>query len=172
MNSNRFFRILFFVTILTIVLLFNFLVSIYRVKGNSMSEYFKEGRYVFCMKNNYFSTFDYGDLVVFNIRNGNGENQLLVKQIVGIPGETVQEIRNDDCHMILILNKNKCIRTITLNKGSNCITNLTDQNTKTVEYHLDNDYFVLGSNYAKSIDSRDFGPIMQTSIIATILFSI
>ena len=169
-KNNRNTLALILVTV-AVALLFNSLIAVYKVKGNSMSEYFAEGQYVFCMKKNFLLNFKAGDVVVFDILDKNGKPQMLIKETIGVPGDTIKEIHQDSCYLVQIISKNGKEKTIPLDKNQPCHTVLPNKPIKVVEYSLDNEYFVLGSNHEKSVDSRSFGPIKQASLLAKVLFS-
>jgi signal peptidase I len=168
-NNQNILTLIFSAIAITIII--NSLIVVYKIKGNSMSEYFNEGQYVFCLKKNFLVNFNAGDMIVFDVLTVNGKTQMLIKETIGVPGDTIKEIYQDTCHFILIIGKNKKKKTIPLNKNQSCHTILPDIPTRMVEYNLDNKYFVLGSNYKESVDSRIFGPISKRSLRSKVLFS-
>jgi len=51
-KNNRNLLILTLIAV-AVTLLFNSLIAVYKIKGNSMLDYFTEGQYVFCLKKNF-----------------------------------------------------------------------------------------------------------------------
>jgi signal peptidase I len=169
-KNNRNLLILTLIAV-AVTLLFNSLIAVYKIKGNSMSDYFTEGQYVFCLKKNFLLNFHTGNKIVFKVLDSNGKNQMLIKETIGVPGDIIKEIRQDSCYWIQIIGKNGQKKTIALDKNQPCGTILPNWPIQIVEYSLDKEYFVLGSNHEKSVDSRSFGPIKQASLLAKVLFS-
>jgi len=74
-----------------------FTMQSFRVEGRSMQPSYEDDQYIIVDKLTYrFSSPNRGDVIVF--RNPGTSGQLLVKRIVGMPGETV-EIRNGEIYV-------------------------------------------------------------------------
>ena len=141
--------------------------------------------------NHYYKFFEpnYGDIIEFN-----ENNDLLIKRIVGLPGDVIQILNNNlyvnnnkitnvniqnktfeilDKNVQLTIfketnNTNKTYYILKNEQGINCIGS-KDYNFKKTRVPK-NHYFVLGDNRYCSSDSREFGTIKKTSINNKILF--
>lgn len=87
-----------------------------------------------------------------------------IKRIVGVPGDKV-EFRQAE-----ILINGKVVDDYNLKAANDYLFNHRhDPNYKYPEFELkDGQYFVLGDNRTASVDSRDFGPIDKSHILAVV----
>ncbi|HUD07571.1 MAG TPA: signal peptidase I [Candidatus Saccharimonadales bacterium] len=138
------------------VLIFGFTqVKVYPVNGKSMEPTLTSGQKVIAVKGT--SNIYRGDIIVFKEKNVE-----YISRVIGLPGDQVvvkdgsvaiynqanrKGFNPDEDHSYLIKNE-KTVGNIDLKLASN-------------------QYFVLGDNRSDSLDSRDFGPITKSSIIAT-----
>ncbi len=151
---------------------FSWLIDVFQVRGNSMSTNYPDGSYIVCVRKDFFRGLSREDMVVFHILNGNGHEQLLIKKIIGIPDDTIQEIRQDSCSLIRIISKEGEVKRIPLSNGEQCASIYSNKpSSRITEYTLRDEYFVLGTNHVKSVDSRNFGPIKKGSVRAKVIFS-
>lgn len=91
------------------------------------------------------------DIVIFpgNI-NENGQKQMYIKRVIGLPGETV-EIKDGSVYI-----NGEVLKTDTYAKEK-----YTEGDTEFSKITLkDNEYYVLGDNRANSEDSRYIGPVV------------
>jgi signal peptidase I len=90
------------------------------------------------------------------IRDDRGE--AVIKRIVGLPGESVILYRG-----FVFINRQKLLEPYLL---KNTYTyKRCDENERPVAWHLgDDEYFVLGDNRFKSVDSRNYGPVKRHQI--------
>ena len=92
------------------------------------------------------------DIVVIKI-----SNKLLVKRVIGLPGETV-EYKNSKLYIDGIFVEEDFLN-----------------NVKTDDFQISlskNEYYCLGDNREHSSDSRFYGPFILEDIIATKFFNI
>lgn len=132
------------IIILVIVLIRTFIVTPIRVDGESMYPTLKNNEILLLEK--YKKDFKKDDIVVVKT---NGEK--IIKRIIGTPGDTVAYLNN-----VLFIN----------GKATNDhFANLTeDFEAITLK---DDEYFVLGDNRERSLDSRYIGPVKKSSITGT-----
>ncbi len=145
-NKILLFFIIFIFSIFFIVSLF---LDVYIVKGNSMEPYFHNGDVILGMVLPFIKR---GDIIIFKSPE---KNSLLVKEVVGVPGDTIL-FKNGFYYINGIKIPIKISDDVIFKK-----------------LKLDRDeYFVLGENVAVSYDSRYFGPISKKNIKAKVLFKI
>lgn len=129
------------------------------VQGQSMENTYHDGQYLFMEKISYrLHNIHRFDIVAFKM----DDEVKLIKRVIGLPGETVQIM---DDGSILINGQ-----VMKENFGKEQITDAGDAAN---EIQLGEDeYFVLGDNRNKSMDSRNsrVGIIKYEDIIGTILF--
>ena len=134
------------------------------VKQSSMEDTFHQNDYVFLSKLSYVGnkTPQRGDVIVFKsdlVNEENGGSKLLIKRVIGIPGDTIQ-IKNDQ----LILNgeiyEEDYIKDGITPPGNNP----ADGEIFTVP---DDEYYCMGDNRVVSLDSRysDVGTITEDEIV-------
>ncbi|MBQ7975600.1 MAG: signal peptidase I [Clostridia bacterium] len=147
MNSKKqsfiIFGVAFLLFALIVVLIFVF-VQPMRVVGNSMYPTYKENNIIFV--NTTVKDYSTNDVVVLYYGH-----EKIVKRICAESGDLV-EIRNDGIYI----------------NGKYITEN--NANYDEVQYLLeDSEYFVLGDNYAQSIDSRHFGVVEAERIIGKVI---
>lgn len=147
MNSKKqsiiIFGVAFLLFALIVVLIFVF-VQPMRVVGNSMYPTYEENNIIFV--NTTVKDYSTNDVVVLYY----GREKIL-KRICAESGDLV-EIRNDGIYI----------------NGKYITEN--NENYDEVQYLLeDSEYFVLGDNYAQSIDSRNFGVVEAEQIIGKVI---
>lgn len=124
-----------------------FLESICYVSGNSMAPTFKPGACLFAA--HISGPLQRGDVVVLD----DGFAGYAIKRIVGLPGETVQLWRGQvfiDRQAITEPYVPKNVYTYAKQRGI-CVL-------------ADNEYYVMGDNRLKSVDSRAYGPVKRSKI--------
>jgi signal peptidase I len=141
------------IIILIITYFVIFPINIYKMSGVSMEPTYKDGDILSVTKD--INNLRRGDVVIVNVPNR--KESLIVKRIIGLPGEKLS-IKNNQ----LYINDN--------------FYNLSQFSIHDFVYpgNLDlslsgNQYFVLGDNVPKSADSRVFGPVETNNIIVKVL---
>ena len=146
-------------TVLIILVVFagvQFTMQSFRVKGESMEPSFHSGEYIIVNKLTYrFSSPKRGDVVVF--RNPELPDELYIKRIVGLPGETV-EIKAGEIYIDgHVLEERPVFAEI-----------LYDNYSVTVP---DGKYFVVGDNRVATSGSHTFGPVPRQNIVGKLWIS-
>ncbi len=118
-------------------------IQLYQVSGRSMEPTYSSGSFLLVQKFGMperVSRFD-----VVTIRSKNLGNRIILKRVIGLPGETVQ-----------ILDGTVYIDGAPLSEPSFLVSqNISDPGKASAPIVLgDNEYFVLGDNRPESIDSR------------------
>lgn len=98
-----------------------------------------------------------GDVVVFR-RN----NDVMIKRVVGVPGDTICEHVGVRTYSIVsrcqASRRHEASHRRHLPKGERVLTRRLDKRQ----------YYVVGDNLKKSLDSRDFGPISDDQILGVV----
>lgn len=134
------------------------------VKQSSMENTFMQNDYVFLSKLAYVGgkTPQRGDVVVFKsglVNEENGNSKLLIKRVIGLPGDTIQ-IKNDQ----LILNGE-------IYKEDYIKDGITPPGNSPADGEIftvpENEYYCMGDNRVVSLDSRysDVGTITEDEIV-------
>ncbi|MFH1632360.1 MAG: signal peptidase I [bacterium] len=142
---------------------FNFLVAeISEVNGRSMEPTLRDGELIVIDKLTLLTTKPKRGQIVSAF--GEYENLLVVKRIIGLPGETVIlrdgrvliEDTNGDEHELIELYLGSDIETLPL-RGCN------------FDYEIpEGEYFLMGDNRAHSTDSRSYGTIPRNDIVGIV----
>ncbi len=143
-----------------------FVIQPFLVDGPSMEPNFADKEYLLVNKMTpKISGYQRGNVVIFKYPQN--EKLVFIKRIIGIPGETI-EIENGKIKIINAENP----------KGKILQENYLPANTYTattqepfLETLGENEYFVLGDNRKNSLDSREFGPIVQRQLVGKTWFS-
>lgn len=89
-----------------------------------------------------------GDIVILKL----GDQQDLVKRIIGLPGDVIS------------LKKGKIMR-----NGIELSPYACDEELSSIYTLGDAEFFVIGDNYQDSIDSRQFGPVTRDDLLEKIV---
>lgn len=131
----------------------SYIVEPFFVEGETMSPTYNNGDYLLINKTT--AKFDRSDIII--ARNPKDQDQFLIKRIIGLPYEKVE-----------IKNGNVFIDRKILNEEY-----LTEQTFGDISTTLNSDqYFILGDNRNKSLDSRFFGPISLNDIEGKIFYKV
>ncbi|MBQ0078598.1 MAG: signal peptidase I [Eubacterium sp.] len=149
----RFAKLIGIVVIATLVV-FNVIVGVSRVSGESMNPTLEDNQVVFYLRlsDNYHN----GDIVSIKMPNGDK----YVKRIIASPGDTI-DISDG---------------AVTVNGqvlSEEYAQGITDKGIYEISYpyQVEQDmFFVLGDNRESSVDSRTFGPVVRSSIKGSLLF--
>jgi len=138
-----------------LVFVSGFFVSWRRTEGVSMYPALSPGSILICSKSVDVSSLRYGSCVVADI-SYNDKDIVVVKRIVGCPGDKIQIIDG-----VLYCNGIKEDRGFPYMEEVGLIQD---------ELILgDDEYFLLGDNRNVSLDSRDFGPVPAERITNVVL---
>lgn len=183
-RTKRIFRsLLDWLFALLIALVFVFILTHFivqgKISGESMTDTYQDGQRV--LINKHPRGYDVGDVITFwddknsldtnemtntsFIQNmlygskGREDQELHIKRIVAIPGDTVK-VKNNDVYV----NGEKRVDASAPGPGIASAPDAT--------YELGTDqYFVVGDNYDNSLDSRFEGPVNVNDILGKVLFS-
>lgn len=151
-------RTLIFVVVVTV--LFDMAIPRSLVDGMSMQPTFHDGERLIVSRLHLLITPpDRGDVIVFNSTDVNEPETMLIKRVIGLPGETVT-FRDQQVY----------INGVLLNEA------YLDQDCRHCnnnEWVLGNDeYFVMGDNRNNSKDSRDsrIGPVPLNHFVGRVVF--
>lgn len=128
----------------------------YSVSGHSMDPTLHNGEIGISSKLIY--TPEYEDIVIVKGKSGDS-NELWVKRVIGMPGDTLY------CKNNTVYRNGKPLKETYLGAGT-----VTEDFSETT---LGNDeYFVMGDNRQHSADSRIFGTFHKNEIVAEWLFGL
>ena len=135
--------------IIAVILIRTFIITPVRVDGASMDQTLEDGQILLLYK---LANIDYGDIVVLDEEK---EGEIIIKRIIGMPGDTVS------------INDN----TVYVN-GEELEEDYAYGETSDYEEITlgDDEYFILGDNRPISKDSRYFGPVKEDEIIGKVIF--
>ena len=145
---------------LVIVLILTSIIKPTIVKESSMEPTLFENHYLIVNKLAYkMGEAERGDIIVFEseLETEEGDKKLLIKRIVGLPGETVTVADGEVYIDGQLLEENYLKDGITPGDINNC---------KIPEGQL----FVMGDNRAVSIDSRELGCINEDTVMGKAVF--
>ena len=153
-NKKVIIEILSYVAIIIIVLLIKaYVVSPIRVNGNSMYETLHDKDIMILNEfTYYFNDVERLDIVVVKEKG-----ELLIKRVIGLPGETI-ECKDG----YIYINDKKLTETY---------TNSETEDFEKVEIGED-EYFVMGDNRSVSLDSRVYGTYKRDEIKGKATFTI
>ncbi len=140
----------YIVIILVVVLIRGFIITPAKVNGDSMEDTLYNGEIVLLnkisLKTSEIKRFD---MVVLEY-----EKELLIKRIIGLPGERI-EYKNNELYVNSVIVK----------------TPMKFEDTEDFEMEVkNNEYFVLGDNRDDSKDSRYFGNVNKNDIKGKVNF--
>lgn len=147
------------IAILAVLLIFNCVISVSQISGDSMKPNFCDNDRIVLFKLD--RSFKRGDVIVFKTEDG----EKLMKRIIAVAGDTV-----DISAQGQVVVNGKVLQEDYIYEE----TTITDQ---TVSYPLtvqEDAYFVLGDNRSHSIDSRNkkIGQIEKKDIIGRVILDI
>ncbi len=135
--------------IIAVILIRTFIITPVRVDGASMDQTLEDGQILLLYK---LSNIDYGDIVVLDEEK---EGEIIIKRIIGMPGDTVS-IKDNTVYV----------------NGEELEEDYAYGETSDYEEITlgDDEYFILGDNRPISKDSRYFGPVKEDEIIGKVIF--
>ncbi len=135
--------------------------DVYVMNGESMNPTYSQGDILKTDKD--LANINRGTVVDISVPTANGGSAELIKRIVGLPGEQVA-IKDGDIYINGDLITVPPIPTITYKTSTSTGTT----NTEPIKLGI-NQYYVLGDNPLRSLDSRSFGPISLNQINVIVL---
>lgn len=141
------------IPVLITFLILRFVAMLAYVPTGSMKPTIFEGDRILVLRYLHNSSFNRGDLVVFSGKSVINENKLLVKRVIGLPGETVS-IKDGVVYINAVPLQEDYVK-------NNMNFNMTDLVIP------EGEYFVLGDNRINSYDARywDVKTVKQADII-------
>lgn len=136
------------------VLLHFFVFSIYPVQGESMKPTMSPYNLVFINKIAKANNVKRGQIVILKFP-ADKDSQLLVKRVIGLPGEKITITKTEVKINDKVLTEGYLTEPVGLDQISDFVTE------KTLAY---NEYFVMGDNRLNSSDSRIFGAVQKSDI--------
>ncbi len=163
-SARLFFIELLKLTLLAVVTIFlvrYFLFKPFYVRGASMEPNFFDKEYLIIDELTYhFQTPQRGDIVV--LRSPLNKSEYFLKRVIGLPGETIK-IRDG---RVLIFNEANpeglVLKEDYIAKGVQTLPDVTTELGP-------GKYFVMGDNRFSSLDSRNLGPIDESSLVGRVL---
>lgn len=151
-------RTIIFVIVVTV--LFDMAIPRSLVDGRSMQPTFEDAERLIVSRLHYLVTLpDRGDIIVFNSVNPNDPEVMLIKRVIGLPGDT---IRFTDQNLYI----NNVLVTEDYIKELCTEFRCADDETILGE----DEYFVMGDNRNNSQDSRRLGAIPLDHIVGRVVF--
>jgi signal peptidase I len=146
--------------VVVVVVLFDMAIPRSLVDGRSMQDTFQNGDRLVVSRLNYlFGQPETGDIVVFNSMNPSEVGVMLIKRVIGAPGDVV-EIRDTALYVNGVATEEDY--TPEACAASMCPDNRWDLGP--------DEYFVMGDNRNHSNDSRRFGPVPVSHIVGEVVF--
>lgn len=149
--NKELFQIL--IIILSLYIIFNFLIISIRIDGSSMYPTLIDGERGIMLRTNVLNEPKKGDIIVFNGETNYDKHELIIKRIIGVGGDTV----------VIENNEVKVNNAPIDDSKRNPDTDMEDMQEITVPEGY---YFVLGDNRNNSRDSREVGLIAKSDVIA------
>ena len=150
------------VFIVAVTVLFDLAIPRSLVDGHSMEPtFYGDDRLVVSRVNYLIGTPQRGDILVFNslVESEAAQGIMLIKRVVGLPGETVQ-IRDQKVYVNGIELDEPYIK-------EPCQINRCRDDSWTLGA---NEFFMMGDNRNNSRDSRRFGPVPFEHIVGQVIF--
>ena len=162
----------FMIIICIFLMIMTYLFAFVRVSGPSMKPTYKSGDILACRSIGYKPKRN--DAVIVYMKNIDNDyvynisrfqvNELYVKRIVAIPGDTVTYNQLED----KIYVNDQVIEDCTTYASYKMRWGL---NTKTLTLK-ENEYFIMGDNRQDSTDSRYFGTVSKSDIVGQVMFDL
>jgi signal peptidase I len=143
------------------VLVYIFVGQLLEVTGESMEPHLHNGEQIIAEKVSMkFKPLHRGEIVIF--RHPNNNERLLVKRVVGLPGETVKVSHGDVYINGTLLDEPYTLVPDSTTGGKDLVEDVAYQIPQ-------NSYILLGDNRRESSDSRTFGPVRKELILGRVL---
>ena len=150
--------------ILTVVLIRTFVMTPIKVNGTSMSNTLHDGDTMILNK----ISMRVRDIERFQIVVIKTSNSYLIKRVIGLPGETIKYVIDEDKNTASLYINGKKIEEKFISKKTKYLTcniesDLCNKGIKIPNNH----YYVMGDNRGNSIDSRIIGTVDEKDITGT-----
>lgn len=145
-NYRREFIVQISIAIVISVVILNFVMSPVVVRGQSMEPTIHNGSY------GISNRFAKGKIDRFDIVTADADGKLLIKRVIGLPGEKI-EYRENRLYVNDVYIKESFLS--------------SDVTTEDFSYEVpEGSYFLMGDNRSVSIDSRSYGEFAAEDIVA------
>jgi len=151
-------RTVIFIVVVTV--LFDMAVPRSLVDGRSMQPTFEDSERLIVSRLHYLVTLpDRGDIIVFNSVDLNDPDVMLIKRVIGLPGDTVRFTDQNVYVNDILLDEPYILEACSEFRCEDAVTVLGE-----------GEYFVMGDNRNNSQDSRRFGPVPISHIVGRVVF--
>ena len=143
------------------ILVYLFVGQLLEISGDSMYPTLVDKEQIIAEKiSTKFKPLEREEIVIF--KHPENQKKLLVKRVIGLPGETIQ-IKDGQIYINGVVLNQPYITENTYTKGSKELI-------ENIEYRIhNNQYILLGDNRDESSDSRTFGQIPEKTIMGRAL---
>ncbi len=157
---GEYFQIIFIFLIVFAIVYF-FVGQLYEVVGNSMLPTFTDKEQLIAEKISVnINNIERGDIIIFKNMNENG--RLLIKRIIGLPGDNLK-IQDGDVYINANLLTEDYLSDDTVTNGKRILE-------EGPEYKIPQDsYVVMGDNREESNDSREWGYVKKENIVGRVV---
>lgn len=144
------------------IVVYLFIFQPNQVKGASMDPTFNSGDYIFTSKITYkLRPYERGDVIVF--KSPKNPDIEYIKRIIGLPGDKVM-VKDEEVYV----NGTKLTEPYIAAKTNVWDGGFSKNGEETVV--PPGELFVMGDNRPRSSDSREFGPIPESSVIGQVFY--
>ncbi len=153
-----------FIGVSAVLIIQTFIIEPGRVNGPSMLPAFVDNEVFYVNKFTLLFNSPTRQQIV-QVKNPLNGSDLLIKRIIGIPGDTIH-IRNN----VITVTDSKDVN-IPFDESYLMTGAITQTwNNKSGDIKLGRDqYYILGDNRRESVDSRHFGPILRKDILGAVI---
>lgn len=144
--------------VIAVTVLFDLAIPRSLVDGRSMNPTFEDGERLVISRMNYlFGEPSRGDIIVFNSMDEREPDVMLIKRVIGLPGDTIT-FEDSNLYINGELQEEPYIKEI--------CRSCTDETIVLGE----DEFFMMGDNRNRSRDSRSFGPVTRDHIVGEVVF--
>lgn len=144
--------------VIAVTVLFDLAIPRSLVDGRSMFPTFEDGERLVISRVNYlFGEPNRGDIVVFNSMDPREPDVMLIKRVIGVPGDTIT-FENSEVYV----NGERVDEPYINEPCRSCAEEPIVLG--------DDEFFIMGDNRNRSRDSRSFGPVTRDHIVGEVVF--